>query len=147
MQRNGALSRRLFENTNYSIYTLSSIIAALVLAEKERFLNTPLGKGADRFPYLDLEPMEIALPFAPRRTIALAKGFHYSVWEKSWESADIKDCLASVPSCSSWTSHFFFSWVSGAENSDTPKFQAALDPFAFAGSSLSDFGLAGTRDA
>jgi hypothetical protein len=31
------------------------------LTEKERFLNTLLGKGADRFPYFDLEPAEDAL--------------------------------------------------------------------------------------
>jgi len=31
------------------------------MTEKERFLNTLLGKGADRFPYFDLEPMEDTL--------------------------------------------------------------------------------------
>ena len=31
------------------------------LTEKERFLNTLLGKGADRFPYFDLEPAEDTL--------------------------------------------------------------------------------------
>ena len=31
------------------------------MTEKERFLNTLLGKGADRFPYFDLEPAEDAL--------------------------------------------------------------------------------------
>jgi hypothetical protein len=31
------------------------------LTEKERFLKTLLGKGADRFPYFDLEPMEDTL--------------------------------------------------------------------------------------
>ncbi len=33
-------------------------MTAPALTEKERFLNTLLGKGADRFPYFDLEPME-----------------------------------------------------------------------------------------
>ena len=32
-----------------------------VMTEKERFLNTLLGKGADRFPYFDLEPAEDTL--------------------------------------------------------------------------------------
>jgi hypothetical protein len=33
-------------------------MTAPALTEKERFHNTLLGKGADRFPYFDLEPME-----------------------------------------------------------------------------------------
>jgi len=33
-------------------------MAAPALTEKERFINTLLGNGADRFPYFDLEPME-----------------------------------------------------------------------------------------
>ncbi len=33
-------------------------MAAPALTERERFLNTLLGRGADRFPYFDLEPME-----------------------------------------------------------------------------------------
>ncbi|MBN2320075.1 MAG: hypothetical protein JXR49_13395 [Acidobacteria bacterium] len=36
-------------------------MAAPALTEKERFLNTLLGEGADRFPYFDLEPTEDTL--------------------------------------------------------------------------------------